>query len=440
MALDTARNRFGMLLRGLRFPTGVLDAPARIELLARYPGIAFGVLSTVASEMVLVWEIAASANRIARALEARGRAPVYRFAFERRTVGGAYIDDVTPAFMRNEGEISASNDRDVFRSGTFVVRPGARDRHGNPIVIDPKRDVIAVRFRLLVDGEWWEVLPLGLFVLVGPRTEHMRTGKRQEVTGWDVGFLLANASTPTTYRVASGTNYVTAAQAVVAAANADLRTAFQPTTLTTPTDMSWPPGTPYLRILTGEGKGLLDGINYYQPWADRAGVLRSGPRQDLATRTPDVLYDGATLVRADPITEEGADIHYTEVIAVVDDPERAPITAFVSNDDPMSPVSTVSTGRRFTRVIRVERAVSQGALEAIASEYLRSESYEFVRAEMTTVLDPRRDGHEVYGVTVDGVFGGESYRAQSWTFELRNGGRMVHQLRRTAPVTVTVAP
>lgn len=389
---------------------------------------------TVTVGRTLQWAVGASPNRIEWALTGRWGPVPYSFRAERRTIGGVYLADVSRALIG--GTIELNNDRDVCRSAEFDIDPDARDDSGNAITIDPLSDNLAVFMDLLVDGSVTVGLPMGLFVLVRPQSSFTPAREALTVEGYDVGFLLANQSTASTYTVASGTNYVTAMDAVVDQVSSSIRTAFPPTTLTTPTAMSWPPGTTWLRILTD----LAGGINYYQPWADRDGILRSRQRDDLSQRTPDVTYRGGAdgdWIVSEPIDQSQADIWVNQVIVVVDDPARAPASAVRTNADPSSPISTVVTGRTFTRVIQADRAADSTTLEAIADDYLRRAASAYQTATLTTSIDPRRDAHEVYLVDVDDVYDSVKWAVRNWSLDLVTGGRMQHELSRTASVVAS---
>lgn len=76
MALDTPRNRFGMLGDGLPFPTGVIDAPTRQEFLGDYPGIPYLVDETVIDAAVEAEAAAAATLSTTRPLAAAAEAAV----------------------------------------------------------------------------------------------------------------------------------------------------------------------------------------------------------------------------------------------------------------------------------------------------------------------------------------------------------------------------
>lgn len=383
----------------------------------------------VRSSRTLLWAVGASPNRIGYALTGRYGPVVSDWRLERRTLAGEFLEDITDGLLGAWVELN--NDRDVKRQGQIQFDPAFA-------TFDPASDYLYLLQRVLVDGQVWVDEPLGLFVAMNPRKAHAPTGTLWTVDVVDVGFLLANATTTQTYSVASGTNYGTAVAAVVAACNPALRLTLAPTTKTTPLKMQWPVGTPWLKVLTDEGNGLLDGIDYYQPWADRYGVIRSREREDLSQRSPDVTYTGEDYVTEEPLQEQVPDVHYNQVVALVEDPQRGRMSSVATNRDPTSPISTVSTGRTVTKLLPAQRAADQTTLDKIARRALRDEATALVQLAITTVPDPRRDAHEVYALTVDELVPpAATWRAQSWRLQLAPGGAMTHQLRRTAAVQVS---
>lgn len=400
---------------------------------ARYWLASGAVITTtpIASDRTISWDVEPSANRIAWALTGRYGPVSYGFRYELRTIGYQFLEDVTLAVISSG--ISLNNDRDVAWRLDLQLDPAALDDAGQPVTIDPLRDVVAVHMDLLVDGEFSQSLPLGLYVLVRPLTSYSPAGAIQSVEGYDPSWLLANATTTTTYSVASGTNYVTAMAAVVAACNAEIRHAFPTTTKTTPIAMSWPAGTAWIRIL-GE---LAAGINHYLPYADAEGVIRTRESQDLHLRTADVTYRDDEFVLDQQLEEDQADIWINQVVAVVDDPARGVLSAVRTNADPSSPISTVVTGRTLTRVVEADRAADQATLNAIAEQMLRDAAGQLTHAKLTTSLDPRRGNHEVYDLEVEGVYDGVKWWARNWTMSCVIGGRMTHDISRTASPAVS---
>lgn len=376
----------------------------------------------VVQERSLQWRVAPSPLRVHYALTGRSGPVSYTFRFERRTIANQFLEDVTPAFLG--GSIEANNDRDVFRTATFTVDANAVDDRGNAVTIDPLADHIAVYMDLLVDGSYTLGLPMGLFALNVPRKRFEPSGETWEVSASDNGIHLMEATTTASYTVAASQNYLTGTNAVRDILDAfGLSHALPSTTLTLPVARTWPAGTPWLRVVND----LLHAAGMYSLWFDASGTARTRSYDDLSTRTPDVTYTGDDFVLI-PITEEAETTRLAnQVVAVVDDPSRAVLTSVKTNADPDSPISTVSLGRTITKVLNAD-AADQATLDAIAENYLRDEAGLYRRATLLTSIDPRRDAHEVYELTVDGVYAAERWWARNWRVQLSIGAQHQHTL------------
>lgn len=386
---------------------------------------------TVAANRTLHWRVAPSPLRVHYALTGRSGPVTYTFRFERRTIANQFLQDVTPAFLG--GSIEANNDRDVFRTATFTVDANAVDDRGNAVTIDPLADHIAVYMDLLVDGSYTLGLPMGLFALNVPRKRYEPGSETWEIAASDNGIHLMEATTTASYTVAAAENYITGANAVRDILDdLGLAHALPTTSLTLPVARTWPAGTPWLRIVND----LLHAAGMYSLWFDASGIARTRAYDDLSTRTPDVTYTGDDFVLI-PITEEAETTRLAnQVVAVVDDPSRAVLTSVKTNADPDSPISTVSLGRTITKVLNAD-AADQTTLDAIAENYLRNEAGLYRRATLLTSIDPRRDAHEVYEMTVDGVYAAERWWARNWRVQLSIGAQHQHTLGKVERVVAS---
>lgn len=386
---------------------------------------------TVSQSRTLQWRVAPSPLRVHYALTGRSGPVTYTFRFERRTIANQFLQDVTPAFLG--GSIEANNDRDVFRTATFTIDASATDDRGNAVTVDPLADHIAVFMDLLVDGSYTLGLPMGLFALNVPRKRFEPGMETWEIAASDNGIHLMEATTTASYSVAASANYITGTNAVRDILDAlGLAHALPTTSLTLPVARTWPAGTPWLRVVND----LLHAAGMYSLWFDASGIARTRAYDDLSTRTPDVTYTGEDFVLI-PITEEAETTRLAnQVVAVVNDPGQAPLTSTKTNADPDSPISTVTLGRTITKVIQSD-AADQSTLDAIAENYLRTEAGLYRRATLLTSIDPRREAHEVYELTVDGVYVAERWWARNWRVQLTIGAQQQHTLGKVERVVAS---
>mgnify|MGYP001194473650 FL=1 len=112
------------------------------------------------------------------------------------------------------------------------------------------------------------------------------------------------------------------------------------------------------------------------------------------------------------------------------------LTSVKTNADPDSPISTVTLGRTITKVIQSD-AADQTTLDAIAENYLRDEAGLYRRATLLTSIDPRREAHEVYELTVDGVYAAERWWARNWRVQLSIGAQHQHTLGKVERVVAS---
>lgn len=393
----------------------------------RAPDLRWGVGGRAGQVRTLQWRVAPSPNRVQWALYTSP--VVYTFRYERRTRGNQFLADVSAAISRASVELN--NDRDILRTAQFTVDASARDDRGAPITINPMADHIAVIMQLLVDGSYLLDLPMGLFALTTPRRRIEPSGETWEVEGGDLGVHLVEATTTSSYSVAAGANYITGSNAVASIlATFGLTYALPSVAVTLPVAMSWPPGTPWLRVIND----LLQGCNLYSLWFDASGVARSRAPDALTGRSPDVTYQDTDFVLV-PLAEESDTTRFAnQVIAVIDDPNRPPLSSVATNSDPGSAISTVNLGRTITKIVRSDRAADQATLDAIALRALRDAASMYKRATLLTSIDPRRDAHEVYRLNIPGVYAGDSWWVRNWRADLVTGGEMRHALGRVERV------
>jgi hypothetical protein len=171
------------------------------------------------------------------------------------------------------------------------------------------------------------------------------------------------------------------------------------------------------------------GVNQYHLWFDANGVARTRDQDDLSQRVADVTYTDQDFVLI-PITEQAdVTIPANQVIARVNDPSRV-LFSVKTNDDPDNPLSTVNLGRTITKVIDADTAADQTTLDSIALRTLQQQNV-YRKATLQTQPDPRRDAHEVYGLTVPDVYSAELWWCRSWTLELKVGAPMSHAISKS---------
>lgn len=186
----------------------------------------------------------------------------------------------------------------------------------------------------------------------------------------------------------------------------------------------WDIGTAFLDIIND----LLDEINYNHLFADFSGVIRATryTAPTLSGVTHSYVAGENSVVRADYDTELDRFGVANVFIVICDNPERTSVLrAEAVNDDPTSPYSTVSLGRRVPYIQRVDNTPNLAALQETAQR-LKSESLQTMeRIEITTAPQPDHGANETLLVQVGEVAG--VYRETGFEIDLSSGGQMKHK-------------
>lgn len=198
----------------------------------------------------------------------------------------------------------------------------------------------------------------------------------------------------------------------------------------------WDIGTSHLKIIND----LLKEINYAPLWFDARGVAVLRPKVAPSARTIDhILSDKPRAPGVEKIERllpgysrrTNAYSAPNVFICICSNPDKDGVMFAISeNDNPSSPISTVSRGRRICQKVQINNVESQEALQQFADN-MRDES--MTSSETYTVTTALLPGWGVSDVTaihykdID-----EICTEESWSMELAVGGVMTHELRKVA--------
>ncbi len=287
----------------------------------------------------------------------------------RATIDNALVENITSYFTG--GEATYNSDRAIKTEARFDLRDAS--------VVDPYVDYLAVFENAEYDdGTTATRNQLGLYATKAP--PGTRTIERAEgtYTGADLTSVLARYAFDDTYNISAGINYVRAVATVMALAGIN-RYLITPTTLTTAAARSFPIGTTYLEVCNI----LLNEIGYYHLAMLPDGRLTSQPTRNAEYVEPYRIITDSDLMA--PVQTQPTDTTVANVVIVVlDNPNAAPLTKVVRNDDAGSPTSTVNLGTR-TRVETRSDLANQDAVDALA-ERLLSEGRSFYQTATCTLL------------------------------------------------------
>lgn len=327
--------------------------------------------------------------------------------------GGDFCDlyalsDSTPTLrMEDSGEIKTS------LHGDFALAAGVNWLSDE------------IRPELWIDGER---SPLGIFLPATVKEQENETTRYLSIDAYDHCWRVQDTRTASLLRIAAGTNYLSAVQALLV--EAGVRTAaITPTAATLPEDREgWDLGTSYLDIVNQ----LLSEINYNALWFNSQGAAVLEPAATPSARSIAHTLDSASvqsLLLPSFAKETDAFQAPNVFICVCSNPDKdAPLVATSENTNPTSPLSIARRGRRICTLESVENIASQAELQAYANR-LRDQSQ--FTGETITVQTGLLPGFGVAEVTA--LHYGDLAALcieRGWTMELVPGGTMTHRLER----------
>lgn len=371
---------------------------------------------------------APTAAEIADALAGRFGPVSLRLRYQQRDHDFVLQADLSNAVVA--ASIELDNHRSIIRTARFTI-----DADAMPAGFDPANDHIAIILELLVGGAF-EPIPMGLFHLDVPKEIHESDGREiWEVEASDMTTHLLQNRTEAPYTVAAGTNYVTAIETILDLL--DLNHNLPAVALTTPVAFTWGPGVPFYDIV----RDLAFAMNRFMPWPDERGVFTTIERVDPSSVTPN--YSPSTTVEPRMIREpfeksEDRTRWANRIVSLIDNPLRAPEFSLRVNDDPTSPISTVTTGATITEELNGSRVADTPTNEAIVEYEIADRAARAEMALLRTNFDPRRKAHESYELTVETEEVATLWRVDGWRLELEPEATMEHRLGRVRPITQSI--
>lgn len=361
-------------------------------------------------------------TEILAGLRATGGTRRWSFRYELLDDSNMKIDDLNNV---ESGKVEQNWLADIKRTATFTLT--------EVDYIDYLSDRIRpyVRLHLAPYGaDDWVEWPQGVFVLSTPTRSTSDVGHvNRSVDGYDLLQFLADDKVANRYVVTAGTVYTTAVNTLLpSAGNVHV------SALTAPTDIEWDPGTSKLAIVND----LLSTVNYESLSVDENGVFEVRPYRTPTERGPEYTYaddrDGLML----PAIDQTLDLFAipNNWVRVVSQPDRDPLVATYTNNDPASLTSTVRRGgRTITDFASVNDAADQATLDGIVARAAFEGSQVYEAIEFSTGMLPIHSGNDVYRITFGPLGVDDVYAEHKWSMDLKAGAPMTHRARRLVSLT-----
>lgn len=286
--------------------------------------------------------------------------------------------------------------------------------------------------RLAPETGGWVEFPLGVFILsTPPRRADAYGVVTREVEAYDLLQVLTDDKVEDRYTVTAGTNYIAAIKTLLDGAGLTQQN-LTATDKTLPTDRDWGPGTKKLHIINN----LLSAINYRSLYIDEDGFAVAKPYVSPASRASEYTYrdDDQSVIFPGP--EQSLDLFAVpnKWVLVVSEPDRDPLTATYINDNPNSPTSTVSRGRTIVDYREYVEAADQATLNARAERIAFEASQVYEKVIFETAIMPMHSDSDVFTLEFSDLGISAKYAETGWSFELRAGARMRHEIRRVVNI------
>lgn len=346
-----------------------------------------------------------------------------------KTFGFRYdlLDKTNKLKGRLDKVLAASVSNNIFAEIKRIARFTVEDDGTIDYLNDRSRPWVRLK---MPDGGWVE-WPQGVFLLSTPRRQATGTGSVvREIEAYDQLQVLADDKIETRYTVTAGTNYIEAVRELLASAgitNVNLT----PSAATLPADRDWAPGTAKKAIIND----LLTAINYRSLWFDELGTAVAEPYISPAERASEYVLatDNASIIQ--PGATDGLDLFSVpnRWVLYVSEPDREPLTAVYTNENPNSPTSTVSRGRIITDFREVD-AADQATLDARAERLAFESSQAYNHVDLPTGLIPFLSDSDVVTLKHTTLGIEAKYLMTGWEMDLKAGASCLIRLRRVITI------
>lgn len=390
--------------------------------------------------------VAATADEVAAALAGTNQPISRTFRYTRRLPDNSIVEDISTAVRR--ASIRLDNNRSILRDASFDL-----DATRLPADFADADEFVSVEMTIQIAGRDPMTWQLGLFQLDLPEKENLPLGNQiWTAPGSDLCVQLFNRTTPTPYTVVATTSYVAAAKLLIEAVptgfppGPQLLASIPDSGIRTPVDMTWPPGTVHGQIVND----LMAGVNMFPVWATVTGLITSRdrgstPHLDARAVTYSTLAEPFMVIPPFKSRANRQGVVNRWPLAV-QDPAQTPYGVTATNTDIASLVSTQKTGRTVSASLgSADRIANVGIAQAIATYEVRMAEAKALTGTLVTLLDPRRDAHETYGLIVEAtrrdaaggtvqtpeaiqIEGDHAWRVDSWEFPCETDGHMSHNL------------
>ena len=315
------------------------------------------------------------------------------------------------------GSIDCKADAKIKKSGSFQISESIfKD-------IDYLNDRICPY--IIIDGISY---PLGIFLISGKDRQKRNGAVYRNIEAFDLTQILLEDKIIDRYYVKKGTSYYILIKQLIESAGI-FQTQIVYTDLKVQRDREFELGASKIDIINA----LLEEINYTNVYVDERGFVSAKPYIIPTLREIQHRYVvGENLkIQKDSLREE-LDIFNTPnvYVGVVSNSEQETFKAVYVNDNPTSPLSTVSRNRNIVKVINVTDIANLNVLEGYIKRVAYEESNAYSIINFQTLNEPGHSFGDCIYIKDKDFNLGHKYIETGWSMELKAGSTMNHTARR----------
>ena len=321
-----------------------------------------------------------------------------------------------------DGEITMNSLAEIKKVGRFNFKENELND------VDWLNDRVQPFFMLkMPKGDFIE-WPLGIFLISSPTRAKRNSGIYREVEAYDASLVLMEDKFDNRYRIAAGTNYITAIKTILNQSNIwKINIPYIPSTISI--DKEFEIGEEKITAINS----LLQEINYTSLWVDNNGFFTAKPYIIPSSREVEYEYrnNNVSIIVSNSPTEE-LDLFNVpnKWIVTSSNPESVPLVSTYTNDLPTSPTSTANRGRTIVDF----RTIDDIADQIILDEYTKRIAYEssniYSKFNFQTAIMPHHSYLDCLFIEHTGFGVSHKFIETSWSMELKAGGKMNHTCRR----------
>ncbi|WYD68250.1 hypothetical protein [Bacillus phage PK1] len=281
------------------------------------------------------------------------------------------------------------------------------------------------------DGGFVE-FSLGIFLLSSPVRKDQNGQVVREVEAYDGLIILDQDKFTDRHYIKAGTTYESAVRQILQSAGITKINIDIPSGERLPNDKEYATGDTKLTAIND----LLTAINNTPLWVDSSGYYRSSRYERPEDKPVGYVYSDQELSIIREEAEEEFDLFdvANSWVITVSNPESEPMTSRKDNNNPDSPTSIPSRGRRIVDFREVEDIASQAALDSYTERIASEASQVYGRAKFKTPIMPFHEYYDAIVFQYEPLGINDKFMETDWTIPLEAGAMMEHEVRKVVSI------